>query len=91
MLQAILPHFDEVVLTRFLTNPRSVPPDQLLNLATEIQPTLDFSPLVHTAEGPGPAIEIAKALAGPAGVVVITGSIFLAAEARGLLLLPANP
>jgi hypothetical protein len=46
---------------------------------------------MHTAEGPGPAIEMAQALAGPAGVVVITGSIFLAAEARGLLLLPSKP
>lgn len=91
MLQAILPHFDEVVLTRFLTNPRSVPTDQLLTLATEIQPALNFSSLMHTAEGPGPAIEMARALAGPAGVVVITGSIFLAAEARGLLLLPSKP
>lgn len=86
MLQAILPHFDEVVLTRFLSNPRSVPPDQLLAPATEIQRGSNFPSLIRTAEAPGPAIEMAKALAGPNGVVVITGSIFLAAEARGLLL-----
>jgi len=91
MLQAILPHFHEVVLTRFLTNPRSVPPDQLLTIATDVQQTSNTFPLIHTADGPGSAIQMAQALAGPAGVVVITGSIFLAAEARGLLLQPAKP
>lgn len=29
MLKIIIPHFDDVVLTRFIGNPRSVPPEQL--------------------------------------------------------------
>ena len=87
MLRLILPHFDAVVLTRFLSNPRSVPVDQLTSLATPLRPdngsNADF---LHTADGPAPAIELARSLAGSDGVVVITGSIFLAAEARTLLM-----
>ena len=94
MLQIILPHFDHVIFTKFLGNPRSIDPDQLNDIAmslrtgdTQNQPD---EPLhhaqLHVAADPTTAIADARHLAGLNGLVCITGSIFLAAEARSLLL-----
>ncbi len=86
MLEIILPHFDEVVLTRFLGNPRSVPPEQLLETTVSLPGETVRSIVRHTSPTPAVALETARQLAGPDGLVVVTGSLFLAAEARGLLL-----
>lgn len=85
MLQRIIPAFDCVVLTRFLGNPRSVPPEQLLTtarmLATDVPNSIDLS----TTETPDVALNHARQLAGSSGLVCVSGSLFLAAEVRGLL------
>ena len=47
MLERLLGRFDHVIFTRYLSNPRSVPPEQLQALAAS------FSPLPQAGEGPG--------------------------------------
>ncbi|MFN9717397.1 MAG: bifunctional folylpolyglutamate synthase/dihydrofolate synthase [Planctomycetota bacterium] len=90
MLEIILPHFDDVVLTRFLGNPRSVPPEQLLETTCNLCDTIMKPVARHTAVTPAIALDTARKLAGANGVVVVTGSLFLAAESRGLLLRSAS-
>jgi dihydrofolate synthase/folylpolyglutamate synthase len=86
MLSLILPHFDDVVLTRFRGNPRSVPPEQLLETTDHLAPAVTACTRRHIAATPSEALEDARRIAGADGLVVVTGSLFLAAEARGLLL-----
>lgn len=83
MLRYILPHFDDIVFTRFLGNPRSLPPENLCDLARTTN--LVDSARLHVTQSPADALEFARHLAGAAGLVCATGSLFLAAEIRGLL------
>ena len=85
MLREILPHFDAVVLTRFSINPRSVAPEFLAELATELAAGGLQVPPLQLADSAAVAMTAARRTAGPAGVIIVTGSIFLAAETRGLL------
>ncbi|MFN5626512.1 MAG: glutamate ligase domain-containing protein, partial [Planctomyces sp.] len=85
MLQEILPHFDQVVLTKFRINPRSVAPELLARLAAEMAAAGLHVPPLQLTESADAAVQAAKRLADQDGVVVVTGSIFLAAETRGFL------
>jgi dihydrofolate synthase/folylpolyglutamate synthase len=80
-LQALLPLFDQVVVTRYLENPRAVPPDEVA-LAVE---ELDGRATVVTAS-PAEALAMAQQLTAPDGLICVTGSLFLAGEARALIL-----
>ena len=86
MMKIILPHFADAVLTRFLGNPRSVPPDQLQSLAESLNCGDTKNTRLHQAADPGTALAAARELAGYDGLVCVTGSLFLAAEARCLLM-----
>jgi dihydrofolate synthase/folylpolyglutamate synthase len=85
MLQSVLPHFDNAVLTRFLGNPRSRLPEELFAMAESLASSVQGSARCHQASDPRSALALARELAGNDGVVCVTGSLFLAAEARGLL------
>ncbi len=85
MMSIILPHFDEVVLTRFLGNPRSVPVAQLQEMAADILKNGNGKPVIHGEDSPNEALHKAQSLTEAGDLICITGSIFLAAEARGLL------
>lgn len=74
MLDVLLPHFDSAVFTRS-GNPRSLPPAALLSLAEQRGDTP-----AETEVEPRAAVERARALAGAAGAVVVTGSIYLIAD-----------
>jgi dihydrofolate synthase / folylpolyglutamate synthase len=74
MLETLLPHFDRVVFTR-PANPRSLSPATLVTLAEKLG-----GPPVETVAGPRAALERAHELAGPDGVVLATGSIYLIAD-----------
>jgi dihydrofolate synthase/folylpolyglutamate synthase len=91
MLQRALPEFRHVVLTRFTCNPRSVPPETLRATATRLCHGLPNAPTLHIAETPAEAVSLASSLANNSGYVLATGSIFLAAEVRGLLLTDRPP
>ncbi len=86
MLQIILPHFQEVVFTRFLRNPRSVPPEQLQLIASTLELSRNHCPEFFLAADPASALETARCRAQANGVVCVTGSLFLAAEVRRLLI-----
>jgi dihydrofolate synthase/folylpolyglutamate synthase len=74
MLEALLPLFDRVVFTR-CSNPRSLSPGTLESLAAR-----HGAQAVETVADPAHAVERARELAGPAGAVVVTGSIYLVAD-----------
>lgn len=83
MLRLLLPKFDHVVLTKYVNNPRAVEPAELLNLATSltVEERNSVAKLELAAE-PQSAWQRARELAGPADLICITGSFFLAAELR---------
>ncbi len=80
MLATLLPACDAIVLTSS-QNPRALPPPTLQSLARQ----LGGPPAVLIRE-PHAALRRARELAGPAGVVLATGSLYLVAD----LLLPAR-
>jgi dihydrofolate synthase/folylpolyglutamate synthase len=83
MLQQLLPHFDQVVFTRYLNNPRATDPDKLLAVAQSLQQSGGLAPLtLHVRPTPEAAWRLIESLAAPTHLVCITGSFFLAAEAR---------
>jgi dihydrofolate synthase / folylpolyglutamate synthase len=77
-LRALLPLFDRVIATRYLENPRSVPPDEVASLVVGKR--------VETAASPREAIDLARRWTPDDGIIVVTGSLFLAAESRACLL-----
>ena len=80
-LEALLPQFDVVVATKYVENPRAVPPEDILE---EVH-ALDGR-RCELARDPGEALALARALTSPSGLICVTGSLFLAAETRSLVL-----
>jgi dihydrofolate synthase / folylpolyglutamate synthase len=74
MLAALLPRFDRVVFTRS-RNPRSLSPATLTSLAEQLG-----GPPAETVADPRAGLDRARALAGPRGAVVATGSMYLLAD-----------
>jgi dihydrofolate synthase/folylpolyglutamate synthase len=74
MLRAILPLADAAVFTRS-SNPRSLPPATLEALSAQLD-----GPPAECVGDPQAAVERARALAGPDGAVIATGSIYLIAD-----------
>jgi dihydrofolate synthase / folylpolyglutamate synthase len=80
MLGALLPATDRIVLTSS-QNPRALPPPTLQSLAGQLH-----GPPSEVVRDPHDALRRARELAGPGGVVIATGSIYLVAD----LLAPAG-
>ncbi len=76
-LRALLPKFDAVIVTRYLSNPRFRPIDETCQAVTELGYRVS-----QVANDPASALRAALNIAGPNGRIVVTGSLFLAAEAR---------
>jgi dihydrofolate synthase / folylpolyglutamate synthase len=74
MLETLLPHFDQVLFTR-PANPRALSPATLMTLAEKLG-----GPAAETVADPRAAVTRARALAGPDGAVLATGSIYLIAD-----------
>ncbi len=80
-LRALIPLFDTLIATRFVENPRAFPPE-------------DIAAAIHALDGrasliaadPAEALALARRNTPNQGLVCITGSLFLAAEARSLIL-----
>jgi dihydrofolate synthase / folylpolyglutamate synthase len=84
MLKALLPHVDVAIFTRS-SNPRSLPPATLATLAEKVWkrsgPGTDpIVPRAETVSDPRAAVERARGIAGRAGAVLATGSIYLVAD-----------
>jgi dihydrofolate synthase/folylpolyglutamate synthase len=76
MVAEIMPHFDRVIFTRYVNNPRGVPPEELERLAR------DFPTPRLICPDPASAWDAARESVGPDDLLCITGSFFLAAEMR---------
>jgi dihydrofolate synthase/folylpolyglutamate synthase len=74
MLETLLPHLDRVVFTR-PANPRSLSPATLVTLGEKLG-----GPPAEIVASPRAALTRARELAGPDGVVLATGSIYLIAD-----------
>lgn len=74
MLGALLPHCEQVVVTSN-ANPRALSPATLESLAAQVA-TLP----IHREPDPKRALARGRELAGPGGVVLATGSIYLIAD-----------
>jgi len=84
MLRALLPHVEHAVFTRS-RNPRALPPATLASLWTQLGGGAGGSGAELEAD-PRHALARARELAGPGGVVLAAGSIYLVAD----LLAPAG-
>jgi len=74
MLNALLPAFDCLVLTR-CANPRALSPGTLASLVGQLD-----GPEAETVAEPRRALERARELAGSGGAVTATGSIYLVGD-----------
>ncbi len=89
MLALVAGRFERMVFTRYENNPRGLPVAELSALADE----LGLTPH-DVADDPPAAWALARRLAPAEGMIVITGSFFIAAEMRPLVLsslTSANP
>ncbi len=80
-LQALLPLFDEIVATRYVENPRSLSPETIVSAVLMLS-----GRSAHASADPAEALELARRLTAPDGLICVTGSLFLAAEARAVVL-----
>jgi dihydrofolate synthase/folylpolyglutamate synthase len=81
MLALLLPVFDRVLLTRYCNNPRWADPEDLAQIARELQAECSVEVLPDSAA----ALAVAQAASDPYDLICIAGSFFLAAELRPLL------
>lgn len=80
MLSLLGKTFDRVVITKYSTNPRAWPVDDLHDLACPLVPVP-----VSSIETVAQAIEITRSQCSSDDLICIAGSFFLAAESRGIL------
>jgi dihydrofolate synthase/folylpolyglutamate synthase len=81
ILAALAGGFDGACLTRFGTNPRAVPPAALAEVLARVAPAIPAT----THERAADAWAAVRAAAGPADLICVTGSVFLAGELRSLI------
>ncbi|MGE5194686.1 MAG: bifunctional folylpolyglutamate synthase/dihydrofolate synthase [Deltaproteobacteria bacterium] len=81
MLRQLIPRFETEVVTCFQNNPLHVPVETLVRVAQQLsdQP-------VHAAADPAAAWKLARRLANPEDLICVTGSFFIAAELRELII-----
>ena len=80
LLRQLLPRFDTVILTQFQDNPRAVRIETLHRRVREL-----FDIPVHATADPAAAWHLARRLAGRQDLICVTGSFFIAAEIRELV------
>ena len=81
LLSLLVPEFDEIILTQYSVNPRSVAVSDLQRMTQQVS-----ADSVHTAPDVDAAWCLAQQLASPDDLICVTGSFFIAAEMRELLL-----
>lgn len=80
LLRRLLPRFDTVIVTQYVTNPRAIPAMELQALCG----SLSTKP-VHMTPNPIRAWELARQITEREDLICIAGSFFLAAELRPLI------
>ncbi len=89
IIRELAPHFRRVVVTEYQENPRAVPTAKLGKLVRAELIRLkrdDVAETVIEEPQPGEAWKLVQATAAPDELVCITGSFFIAAELRRMLL-----
>ncbi|QGJ69640.1 Bifunctional folylpolyglutamate synthase/ dihydrofolate synthase [Planctomycetales bacterium 10988] len=86
MLQFLLPRFDRIVLTQYLSNPRSLPVEDLHAIALEQNLSKEQIAGIECYEDPHQAWNTVMQTSSADDLICITGSLFLAAELRPSLL-----
>lgn len=82
MLDALLPHASQVIVARS-RYPRSLSADQLASLVRERAALRDWSgELAAALDDVAEGVELALSLARPTDLILVTGSLFVAAAAR---------
>lgn len=89
MLELLLPHFDRVILTQFLNNPRSRDPLSLLELAGRLCQREGWQIELQVAQSPSEAYRQALQQVDNKGFICIAGSVYLIAELRQTVRSPA--
>ena len=79
-LQALLPLFDEVIATQYVENPRALSPETVVSAVLMLA-----GRTAHLTNDPAEALDLARGLTGPEGLICVTGSLFLAAESRAAI------
>jgi dihydrofolate synthase/folylpolyglutamate synthase len=85
-LKALLPWFDTVIATKYVVNPRAIHPDIIAAAVL-----LLTGQSIRTTDDPTEAMDLAYHLTAPDGLICFTGSLFLAAEARAIVLRQGIP
>jgi dihydrofolate synthase/folylpolyglutamate synthase len=80
-LRALLPGTTTVVATRYVENPRAVPPGEVAEAVLELT-----GQVALVTFDPGEAMAVARRETPRDGLICATGSLFLAAETRALIL-----
>jgi dihydrofolate synthase/folylpolyglutamate synthase len=80
-LKALLPRFDLIIATRYVENPRAVAPEDVAAAVFAL-----CGRTAKLAGGPAEALELARHLTAPEDLICVTGSLFLAAESRAIVM-----
>ena len=86
MLEAVVPHFDEIVLTRYQHNPRAVPPKELAELTRQLT-----GRVCRVCSKPEEAWSVVRGLATEDDLICVTGSFYIAAEMRQQIIASMQP
>jgi dihydrofolate synthase / folylpolyglutamate synthase len=79
-LEALLPLSDRVICTRYTNNPRAVPPADVAEVVLDLG-----RPDVIVCDNPEKAWEVARSITPDSALICATGSLFLAAEMRSVV------
>ena len=89
IVDELVPHFDRFIVTQYRENPRAVDAD---TLAQMVRAAMGNAPgQVCVSPTPRDAWQSICGTASPRELVCVTGSFYLAAEVRPLVLNPATP
>jgi dihydrofolate synthase/folylpolyglutamate synthase len=80
MLESLVRHFDDVIFTRYLNNPRGVPPEELARVAENLT-----GRRYEIGARPADAWAAVLSRVGPDDLICVTGSFYIAAEMRHLM------
>ena len=86
MLRTLLPHFQTVILTQYISNPRRIPVEELHEITRSIQEEIRNASELVVTTSPEAAWMRARSEATDKTLICVTGSFFIAAEMRELLL-----
>ena len=85
ILRWLVDTFDEIILTKFQSNPRAKSIDDLMEDADVVRDGLKTETIIKSAATPAEAWELAQSDMRPDDFICVTGSVFLAAELRQIL------